>query len=146
VAGRRKDRKEITNAQVLTFVGAKGGCGVTTLATQLGILMAAVTFRKDPVAGPASEFGRRRDLPGFYELRYHSFELIENTDRLDAELLQSIVLHHSSGLDIGPGPDDFETLRHITPAAVAQTINFLRHRYEFILVDLRRDCTNKACN
>jgi len=25
---------------------------------------------------------------------------------------------------------------NITPAAVAQTINFLRHRYEFILVDL----------
>jgi len=46
LAGRRKEKKETYNAQVIAFVGAKGGCGVTTLVTQLGALLAKSYSRK----------------------------------------------------------------------------------------------------
>ncbi len=46
VAGRRREKKETYKAQVIAFVGAKGGCGVTTLVTQLGALLAKSYSRK----------------------------------------------------------------------------------------------------
>ena len=82
------------------------------------------------------DFGDAALYLGLTKYRYHSYELVENTDRLDAELLQSFVLHHTSGLDLIPAPQGTEPARPIMSGALAQTFEFLRLRYEFILVDL----------
>src|SRR5207237_7387213 len=52
------------------------------------------------------------------------------------DLLQSFVLRHASGLDLIPAPHGTEPARQIVPGALAQTLEFVRSRYEFILVDL----------
>ena len=133
--GRRRDRKDRSNSQVLTFVGAKGGCGVTTLVTQLGALLASSSSKKTLLLDVHSSLGDAALYLGFTNSQYHSYELIENTERLDAELLQSVALHHSSGLDILPAPNDFESTRHLASAAITHTFNFLRVVYDFILID-----------
>jgi pilus assembly protein CpaE len=135
VAGRRKEKKEACSAQVITFVGAKGGCGVTTLVTQLGALLASAYQRKTLVIDFHRDVGDAALYLKLTNYRYHAYELVENTDRLDAELLQSFVLRHSSGLDVIPAPEGIEPPRHIPPGAVSQTLGFLRPRYEFILID-----------
>jgi pilus assembly protein CpaE len=135
-AGRRKDRKEQSRAQVMTFLGAKGGCGVTTLVTQLGALMANSLGKRALVIDLHPDFGDAALYLGLTKYRYHSFELVENTDRLDAELVQSFVLHHSSGLDLIPAPQGTEPARPLMAGALAQTFDFLRSRYDYILVDL----------
>ena len=68
--------------------------------------------------------------------RYNFFELVENTDRLDVELLTSFLKHHASGLDLLPAPDGIAPARPVSTEAMAQTFDFLRRHYEFILVDL----------
>ncbi len=136
VGARRKERKETDRAQVLAFLGAKGGCGVTTLVTQLGVLLASSYSRKTLVVDLHHDIGDAALYLRLTKYRYHSFELLENTDRLDAELLQSFVIRHSSGLDLIPAPEGAEPARQALPGAVAQTFDFLRLRYEFILVDL----------
>ncbi|MGH9538235.1 MAG: AAA family ATPase [Terriglobales bacterium] len=136
VGGRRREKKEQAKAQVLAFVGAKGGCGVTTIVTQLGALLAQTYSRRVLILDLHHDFGDAALYLGLTKYRYHSYELVENTDRLDAELLQSFVLRHSSGLDLIPAPQGIEPAHPITPGALAQTLEFLRLRYEFILVDL----------
>jgi pilus assembly protein CpaE len=136
VGGRKKEKKEHYTAQVLAFIGAKGGCGVTTLVTQLGALLANSYSRKTLVVDLHPDFGDAALYLGLTKYRYHSFELLENTDRLDAELLHSFVMHHSSGLDVIPAPEGTEPTRQVMPGALARTFDFLRLRYEFILVDL----------
>jgi pilus assembly protein CpaE len=137
VGGRKKDRKkEQYSAQVMAFVGAKGGCGTTTVVTQLGALLANSHARKTLVVDVHPELGDAALYLGLTKYRYHYLELLENTDRLDAELLQSFVLHHSSGMDLIPAPDGVEPARNLMPGAVQQTFDFLRLRYEFILMDL----------
>jgi pilus assembly protein CpaE len=136
VGGRKKEKKEHHTAQVLAFIGAKGGCGVTTLVTQLGALLANSYSRKTLVVDLHPDFGDAGLYLGLTKYRYHSFELLENTDRLDAELLQSFVMHHSSGLDVIPAPEGTEPMRQVMPGALARTFDFLRLRYEFVLVDL----------
>ena len=134
--GRRRERKERSNSQVMTFVGAKGGCGVTTIATQLGALLASSGSKKTLLLDLHPSLGDAALYLGFTNSKYHAYELMENTDRLDAELLQSIALHHSSGLDILPSPNDFENTRHAGSGAISQMFNFLRLSYEFILIDI----------
>jgi len=136
VGGRRREKKEQAKAQVLAFIGAKGGCGVTTIVTQLGAVLAKSYSRRVLILDLHHDFGDAALYLGLTKYRYHSYELVENTDRLDAELLQSFVLHHSSGLDLIPGPQGIEPTRPISPGALAQTLEFLRLRYELILVDL----------
>src|SRR5438874_190751 len=136
VGGRRREKKEQAKAQVLAFIGAKGGCGVTTIVTQLGALLAKTYSRRVLIVDLHRDFGDAALYLGLTKYRYHAYELVENTDRLDAELLQSFVLHHRSGLDLIPAPQGTEPARPITPGALAQTFEFLRLRYEFILVDL----------
>src|ERR1700733_10311404 len=57
IGGRRKERKENLNARVLTFMGAKGGSGVTTLVTQLGALLASSLGRKTLIVDLHPDFG-----------------------------------------------------------------------------------------
>src|SRR5262247_2845843 len=134
--GRRRERKERSNTQVMTFIGAKGGCGVTTIATQLGALLASTGSKKTLLLDLHPSLGDAALYLGFTNSKYHAYELMENTDRLDAELLQSVALHHSSGLDILPAPNEFENTRHAGTGAISQMFNFLRLWYDFILIDL----------
>jgi pilus assembly protein CpaE len=136
VAGRRKEKKETYKAQMLAFVGAKGGSGVTTLVTQLGALLAKSYSRKTVVVDLHPDIGDAALYLRLTKYKYHSFELLENTDRLDAELFQSFVLSHPSGLDLIPAPESGEAFRNIPAGSVTHTVDFMRSRYEFILVDL----------
>jgi len=136
VGGRRKERLQPFKAQVLAFMGAKGGCGVTSVVTQLGAMLANSFSKKTLIVDLHPDFGDAALYLGLTKYRYHFFELMENNERLDAELLGSFLAHHSSGLDLIPAPEGNDAPRRILPGAVAQTFEFLRMRYDFILVDM----------
>lgn len=136
VGGRRRERVQSNKAQVLAFMGAKGGCGVTSLVTQLGALLANSYSKRTLIVDLHADFGDAALYLGLTKYRYHFFELVENTERLDAELLSSFLARHSSGLDLIPAPEGNDTPRRILPGSIAQTFEFLRMRYDYILVDM----------
>jgi pilus assembly protein CpaE len=139
IGSRRKDKekKEQGRAQVLAFMGSKGGCGTTTLATQLGALLASSFSRSALLLDMHPDFGDAALYLKLTKGRFHFFELLENADRLDADFLQSFVMRHSSGLELIPAPEGSVASREaFPPGALIHTMNFLRLRYEFILVDL----------
>jgi len=137
IGARRKEKQEQGRAQVLAFMGSKGGCGTTTLATQLGALLANSFSRSSLLLDLHPDFGDAALYLKLTKSRFHFFELLENTDRLDADFLQSFVMRHSSGLELIPAPEGSVASREALPAgALTHTLSFLRQRYEFILVDL----------
>jgi pilus assembly protein CpaE len=137
IGARRKEKLEQNRAQLLAFMGAKGGCGVTTLATQLGALLASSFSRSTLLLDLHADFGDAALYLKLTKARYHFFELLENTDRIDADFLESFLMRHSSGLELIPAPEGSVATRDaLPPGALASTLDFLRSRYEFILVDL----------
>jgi pilus assembly protein CpaE len=136
VGGRKRVRLERYDAEVLAFLGAKGGCGVTTLVTQLGALLASSFSRKTLAVDLHTDLGDAALYLGLTRYRYNFFELVENTDRLDGELLNSFLKHHASGLDLLPAPEGIAPARPVSTEALVQTFDFLQRHYEFILVDL----------
>jgi pilus assembly protein CpaE len=140
VGGQRRDRREQYSAQVLAFTGTKGGCGVTSLATHLGALLAKTYSRKTLLVDLHPDGGDAALYLGQTKHRYHFFELLDNTHRLDSELLESFLIHHSSGLDLLPAPEASDPIKNVSLDALGQTLEFLRLRYEFILLDLPPGC------
>jgi pilus assembly protein CpaE len=136
IGARRKEKQEQTQAQLIAFMGAKGGCGVTALASQMGALLASTFSRSTLLVDLHPDFGDAALYLKLTKARYHFFELMENTDRLDADFLHSFLMKHSSGLDLIPAPEGSMTSREVLPGALARTLDFLRARYEFILADL----------
>lgn len=137
IGARRKDKQDQGRAQVLAFMGAKGGCGTTTLATHFGALLSSSFRRNTLLLDLHSDFGDAALYLKLTKTRFHFFELLENTDRLDGDFLESFVVRHSSGLDMIPAPEGSVSNREALPmGALTHTLGFLRQRYEFILVDL----------
>ena len=136
VRRRRRENKQQWNAELMVLIGAKGGCGVTTLSTQLGVLLASSFSKKTLLLDCHRCFGDAALYLGLTKSSYSSFDLMENSDRLDAVMLQSMELHHPSGLDLIPAPGEVEPTRHLSPGAVARTFDFLRSGYDYIILDL----------
>jgi len=137
IGARRRDKQEQGRAQLLAFMGAKGGCGTTTLVTQFGALLSSSFARNCLLLDLHPDFGDAALYLKLTKSRFHFFELLENTDRLDADFLQSFVMRHSSGLDLIPAPEGSVASRDaLPPGALTHTLGFLRARYEFILADL----------
>jgi pilus assembly protein CpaE len=136
VSVRKKEEKKAAHtAEVLTFIGAKGGCGVTTLVTLLGTLMAKDHSKRVLLIDLHPDFGDAGLYLRLTKYRHHSFELVANIDRLDTEFLQSFVVHHASGLDVIPAPEGQETAHEVLPADIVKALEFLRPLYDLILVD-----------
>ena len=137
IGARRKEKQDQSRAQLLAFMGAKGGCGTTTLATQMGALLASSFSRRTLLVDLHPDFGDAALYLKLTKARYHFFELLENTERLDADLLESFLMRHSSGLELIPAPEGSVPAREDRPTgALSITLDFLRPRYEFVLVDL----------
>jgi pilus assembly protein CpaE len=136
VGGRKRERKDQPTGQLVAFIGAKGGSGVTTLAIHIAAILAQTHGRKTLLVDLHSDLGDASLYLALKKHQYHFYDLAENTHRLDADLLQGYLVQHPSGLDVLPAPEGFDVARQVSRGtAVAQTLAFLRTRYEFVVVD-----------
>lgn len=121
--------------RVLSFLGAKGGVGSTTLAVHLAYYLALQHRKKTLLIDHRHQLGHVSLLLGVKDNSYHFDELIRNVDRLDADLLAGFVARHASGLDVLGSPDTCATRSRETRGEVEQVIDFLRKEYEYVLID-----------
>jgi pilus assembly protein CpaE len=136
VSVRKKEEKKAAHTgQVFTFIGAKGGCGVTTLVTLLGALLSKDQSRRVLLIDFHADFGDAGLYLRLPKYRHHSFELVENIERLDTEFLQGFLVHHPSGLTVIPAPEGQETAHEVLPGDLVKTLEFLRPLYDLIIID-----------
>lgn len=132
---KKKERSApVKRGKVYSFVGVKGGTGVTTLATNIAA-MAAESGLKTLLIDQHPDLG---DVSVYLSLgphQYHFFELVHNIHRLDSELLDGFLVKHSSGLHVLPAPDTFGAGSKVPESAVEATIDFLREEYDLVLID-----------
>ncbi len=136
IGSRRRDKQEQSRGQVLAFMGAKGGCGTTTLVTQFGALLSSSLSRNTLLLDLHADFGDAALYLKLTKTGFHLFDLLENTERLDEDFLQSFIMKHSSGLRLIPAPEGSVAHRDLPSGSVSHTLGFLRQRYDFVLADL----------
>ncbi|PMS32777.1 pilus assembly protein CpaE [Trinickia symbiotica] len=121
--------------KAISFVGARGGVGTTTIATALARHLAGTTRRRvayvdlDPYGGAAASMLDVANTSGL-------MELMLNTQRLDQQLLHQALVAHDDRLFVLaselPYNSDF-ALRH---GALTELVAMLKRHFHYILLDL----------
>jgi pilus assembly protein CpaE len=121
------------SGRVLAFFATKGGSGATMVATNTAVALARAG-RRVVLVDLDLEMG---DVGLFLGLkpRYDVLELAKNLHRMDENLLLSYLVEHSSGVRLLPAPANPERTEGLTPEQVRQIFNFLKQRFEIVVVD-----------
>ena len=120
---------------VLSFFGAKGGVGTTTLAVHLATYLVQCHQKRVLLIDNHAELGHVSVYLGLDGSRFHFNEVVRNVSRLDSELLQGFVAKHPSGLEVLSSPDVCGSMNMMDPEAVSKTLEFLKTEYDFVLLD-----------
>jgi pilus assembly protein CpaE len=135
----------VQKGRVVTLTGAKGGVGVTSLAVHLALSLVERHGKKCLLIDQHPALGEAALCLGLGRHQYSFYELVHNMDRLDAELVQGFLLHHSSGLDVLDAPQAMQAFRGTPSEAIEQTLAFLADSYHFIVVDSPPGLSEDTC-
>jgi pilus assembly protein CpaE len=121
--------------KVLSFVGARGGVGVTTIATALASHLADTTRRRiayidlDPYGGAAASMLGVTTNNGL-------IELLQNPQRLDQQLINQAFVARSDRLLVLAAELPYNQELALRPRALAELVTMLKHHFHYILLDL----------
>lgn len=127
--------EENRNGKVLTFFGAKGGVGTTTLAVHLALHLSQTHGCKTLIIDHKHQLGHVALYLGLHNAQYHFDELLRNVDRLDTDLLRGYAVTHKSGLDVLASPDYSNEQFMCSQGELESVMNFLRREYDYVLID-----------
>lgn len=120
---------------ILSFVGAKGGVGTTTLAIHLATHLAVNHKKRTLLIDNDSGLGHVCLYLGLEGTHYSFRDLLRNVNRLDKDLLKGFVVRHVSGLDVIASAEMHGVSAHLDPDEVRRALNFIREQYDYVLVD-----------
>ena len=93
------------SGKILSFFGAKGGVGTTTLAVHLAMFLVRGLGKKVLLIDNHAQLGHVVLYLGMDGSNHHFYDLVQNVSRLDQELLRGFIATHGSGLDVLSSPD-----------------------------------------
>jgi pilus assembly protein CpaE len=121
------------DGKLLVFLGAKGGSGVTTLACNYAVSLAQESGQKTllidlnlPLGDAAINLGIRP--------RYSIVNALQNSSRLDASFLSTMLTRHDSGLFVLSAPSELATAQ-FSDEAVDKLLKVAREEFDYVVVD-----------
>jgi pilus assembly protein CpaE len=120
---------------IVSFFGAKGGVGTTTLAVHMAMYLVYTHQKRVLLIDNHPELGHVCVYLGIDGNRCQFHEVVRNVNRLDSDLLQSSIAKHPSGLHILASPDTCGGAKYMESEAVGKTLEFLRSEYDYVIVD-----------
>src|SRR5579859_7122121 len=136
VEARQKEKaRSKVRGRMITLLGTKGGTGVTSLALHLALELTGQSQRKCLLVDQHEALGDASLYLGTGRHRYSFYELANNTDRLDQELLQGFLLQHRSGLHLLDSPEGADAVHNAPVAAIERTVAFLAETYPYVVID-----------
>lgn len=134
----------VSSGRLLTFMGAKGGTGVTTLACNFAVALAQESGQKTLLIDLDLPFGDVALSLGVIP-EYSTINALEASDRLDASFLKRLVVEHRSGLFVLAAPGSLGFYRP-SVAEVDKLLTVARQAYDNVVVDIgtRLDLTETS--
>jgi pilus assembly protein CpaE len=123
------------SGKVLSFFGAKGGVGTTTLAVHLAMFLVRAHKKRVLLIDEHAQLGHVCLYLGLDGSHHQFHELVRNVSRLDQDLLKGFIATHPSGLEVLSSPDVHGGVRTTDAESVERTLEFLSTQYDFVLLD-----------
>jgi len=127
-------------SQIFTFLPAVGGAGVTTLAVQTAMLLLnSGTRAKTATCLVDLDFqhGACADYLDI-EPRLNLSEIEPRPERLDRQLLEVMLSHHSSGLAVVAAPNRPAEMRSFDPDVVTRLLDLVSSNFDYVVIDMPR--------
>ncbi len=123
--------------KLVAVLGARGGVGSTTIATNLSWLVAQQRRRRVALVDLDLQFGTVAlsfDLEPSHGLR----EALENPDRIDSLFMDRVMVQHSDRLFVMSAEESPNETLLLDFGAVELLLNELRNKFHYVVVDLPR--------
>src|SRR5215471_8219874 len=139
-AAQSQPSETVTEAQIYTFLPAAGGVGLTTLAIQTAMML----MRKSQRTASSTclvdldfQHGACTDYLDL-EPRLDLDEIEPRPERLDRQLLEVMLSHHSSGLAVIAAPHRPAEMRSFDPNVVTRLLDLVSTRFDYVVIDTPR--------
>ncbi|HYM06637.1 MAG TPA: AAA family ATPase [Terriglobales bacterium] len=128
------DRRKKVSGKMLVFVGAKGGTGVTTLASNFAIALQKESGREVVVVDLDVQLGDVSLVLGLNP-KFTVVDALENGHRLDAEFVSSLLTQHSTGVAVLAASDSYHPYSSLDDSSLGKLLYILRDQYPYVVVD-----------
>lgn len=122
-----------TLGKLLIFAGAKGGSGVSTVASNFAILLAQESRKNTvlldldlPLGASALDLG--------IMTQFSTANALQNASRLDSNFLAKLLTKHSSGLSVLSAPDRY-TAVNASDQTIGKLLTVARQDFDYVVVD-----------
>ena len=122
-------------SQVITFFSPKGGVGRTTIATNLAVALHQATEKSVVLVDGSLPFGDIAVILNMSPKAKTVADLVGSFDNMDSDVLESVLVPHSTGIKVMLAPPTPESAELITGANMKRALELLRERYAYIVVD-----------
>ncbi|MCL5264765.1 MAG: response regulator [Chloroflexi bacterium] len=123
-----------TQGKVISAFSPKGGVGRTTIISNLAIALKELTQKKVVLVDCNLQFG---DVGVLFNIQSPKtiIDLVSHLSNLDEDVIEDVLIEHSSGVKLLLGPPRPEMGELVTAEGVKIILNKLRETYDYILVD-----------
>jgi pilus assembly protein CpaE len=137
---KRETGKEV-EAQIYTLLPSAGGVGVTTLAIQTAMLLLNSRGSRMRPSTCLVDLDFQHGAVADYldlEPRLNLGEIEPRPERLDRQLLEVMLSHHSSGLAVVAAPHRPAEMRSFDPNVVTRLLDLVSSNFEYVVFDMPR--------
>jgi pilus assembly protein CpaE len=129
--GARPARK--TARKLFVFLGSKGGCGVTTIASNFAVALAQESGQSTLLIDLGLPLGDAAINLGMVA-EYSTLHALQDANRLDANFLSSLLSRHSSGLFVLAAPGELPKSEPPLEAT-DKLLAVARQSFDYVVVD-----------
>jgi pilus assembly protein CpaE len=122
------------HGKVFVYWGAKGGSGVTTLATNFAIALRRETGGEVALLDLNPQLGDIAVLLGVVP-RFTIAEAFLNSQGLDEEFVSTLVTEHHSGVSVLAAPDTYSCSIPADDRSVEKLIDLVAKRFPYVVID-----------
>jgi len=120
--------------KVFTFLGTKGGCGVTTIAANFAISLTQESERSTLLIDLGLPLGDAAINLGIVP-EFSIANALQDPTRLDSNFLNTLVARHSSGVGVLAAPSEFQGDQP-NREFLERLLSVARQDFEYIVVDV----------
>src|SRR5256714_4167496 len=121
--------------KIITFFSPKGGVGRTEIATNLAVALHQSAGQPVCLVDGSLPFGDIAVILNMSPKAKTIADLVGAFDQVDAEVLESVLVAHSTGIKVLLAPPTPEAAELITGANIKKVLETLRESYAYVVVD-----------
>jgi pilus assembly protein CpaE len=126
---------DVEEHQVIAVFSPKGGAGRTTLATNLALALRRETDQRVALVDANIQFGDVGVLLNLNPKGRSMLDAVEGGEP-DRDIVDSVLIDHSTGIRVLLAPPSPEGADLVTPAYLRRMIDMLRQSHDWVIVDL----------